>query len=118
VEIKTCRDTDPSQQETWAEKQHTELHEKLVEAGHRKENITQVQIMVGAAGTLYTDTKTALRSLGVGNAEADKALAAAHRTTCNFLRSIISLRRQLEPKMHYKRKTKGARTRGGWGGKA
>jgi hypothetical protein len=51
VEIKTCRDTDPSQQETWAEKQHTELHEKLVEAGQCKENITQVQILVGQQAT-------------------------------------------------------------------
>jgi exonuclease III/ribonuclease HI len=62
VEIKYCRDTDPEYQLEHAQDQHADFREKMEQAGHE---VTQVNITLGVGGTVYKDTTTALKALGV-----------------------------------------------------
>ena len=85
VEIKYCRDTDPTAQQTRAELQHdadsdAQQPDSLVQsfkmAGYRPSKIRLHVILLGAGGTVYKSMHTTLKQLGL-----------AHRATVKAWRS-------------------------------
>jgi hypothetical protein len=72
LEIKYCRDTDPSNQQEAANEQHAQLLDCL-RRGWRC-NVQLVTVMLGAGGTIYSDLQWKLDALGV-NGNAYKTLA-------------------------------------------
>jgi len=65
VEIKYCRDTDPTAQTERAHEQHAQLHQHLARIGYRKQNLHHHAILLGVAGTIYKDIYPTLHMLGV-----------------------------------------------------
>jgi hypothetical protein len=100
IELKVCRDTNTEHQEQRANAQHQRLRELLIEAGHKPEHIQQITILVGVSGTIYNNTLSQLLDMGVSRDAAMRALGQTHSTACQFLHSMVSLRRRLEPRLH------------------
>jgi hypothetical protein len=93
LEFKVCRDTDQSYQQDKAEKQHETLVSHL---RHRNHRVQQLNILVGATGTVYKNTLDQLVTLGVGRTHALKALEKVHMTLVQDLHTIVCERRRQE----------------------
>ena len=97
VEIKTCRDTEPSCQLQNAKEQHAPLIKKLVDQGYNPCNIHLVIILIGASGTIYTKhTLEPLERLGILPCKARKCASKLHKQAITHMHSIICTRRHLE----------------------
>jgi ribonuclease HI len=95
VEIKYCRDTDPTQQLEKARKQHAQLQQHLRET--RKTEVDIIPVLLGTSGAIYNAwTKEALTKLGVEGEPRNRALKDLHFHAVRSLRSITSMRRKLE----------------------
>ena len=98
IEIKMCPDTDPTQQRQRAEDQHADMEALLRERLGARGTVVRRTILVGHSGTVYDEhSLKTLMKLGVTRAAALKALGKAHRTACQYLHSIVGVRRHLEP---------------------
>ena len=110
VEIKMCPDTDPTQQQTNAEKQHAQLEALLASRLNGRGAVVRKTILIGHSGTIYYDLSLkTLMSLGVQRSCALKALGKAHRLACQHLHSIVGVRRHLEPPRPKGRQRRGTR---------
>jgi ribonuclease HI len=95
VELKVCNDTDRSTQLQKAQTQHDTLV-KLLKAANPTTQVRLLPIMIGATGTIYTDTKEALALLGLGTSAIEKTLNRLHTCVCQHLHSIVQTRRARE----------------------
>jgi hypothetical protein len=110
VEIKYCRDTDPSLQLEKGVLQHKHLCDTLEQAAQQEHGPRQaddngegyanyvhhVPIMLGVAGTLYNSTETALQKIGINGTDLHKLLKALHRHAVNSLSKIYRTKRRLQ----------------------
>ena len=98
IEVKICPDTDPKQQHQRAEDQHAELETLIRERLGDRGKVVRKTILVGHSGTVYDEhSLKTLMYLGVTRAAALTALSKAHKTACQYLHSIVGVRRHLEP---------------------
>jgi hypothetical protein len=67
IEIKYCRDTDPTQQESRADRQHDRLMKMLSIFDPRAE-VKLTTIMLGVSGCIYRRTEQKLKGLGIQGA--------------------------------------------------
>jgi hypothetical protein len=77
VDIKYCRDTDPTMQQSRAENQHdaaattdsshrsVSLMQSLRDAGYRPDKVRLHVILLGVGGTIYSSMHTTLKQLGL-----------------------------------------------------
>jgi hypothetical protein len=87
VEVKYyCRDTDKSTQALRATQQHEALKEALLQVGYKPEQLHMHVITLGATGTIYTDTHSTLRHLGIDGK------TATHQRCCADLHTNAVMR--------------------------
>lgn len=95
VEIKYCRDTQPTDQVARAEQQHAELINTL--RRHNEAGNITVELVVlplGVAGTMYSSVKTDLQDkLGITGPTLNKLMRKLHYHAINALTKIIRYRR-------------------------
>jgi hypothetical protein len=98
VEIKYCRDTDRTQQETRAQLQHNAPHntdtpdsliKSLVDAGYRPSKVRLHVIVLGVGGTIYHSMHTALKQLGLKKQASDRLAGKLHRHATVYARRIM-----------------------------
>jgi hypothetical protein len=98
VEIKYCRDTDRTQQETRARLQHNAPHKtdtpdslikSLVDAGYRPSKVRLHVILLGVGGTIYHSMHTALKQLGLKKQASDRLAGKLHRHATVYTRRIM-----------------------------
>jgi ribonuclease HI len=89
VEVKYCRDTDPTNQQHKAEQQHSQLKETIEEYGANA-NVDQVTILLGVSGVIYTDTADLLKKkLGIRDTpQLESLLTELHHIAIKSLNSI------------------------------
>jgi hypothetical protein len=100
VEIKYCRDSDPTWQQKQATKQHAALGKLLTKAGHKVKHTT---ILLGVGGTIYKETKKQILELGVGKAETNKLLSRLHTYAIKSIKRIMIARRIKEHEVNRRR---------------
>ncbi len=76
MEVKYCRDTDKNTQALRATQQHEALKEALLQVGYKPEQIHMHVTTLGATGTIYTDTHSTLRHLGIDGKTASQRCCA------------------------------------------
>ncbi len=90
IEIKYCRDTDPSEQCLRAQKQHEKPVAALLDAGYSSKQVKMRIITLGATGTIYKDTHGTLRELGIDRKhEIDKCCTTLHRHAAQSVMQIM-----------------------------
>ena len=97
VEVKMCPDTDPTQQRERAQDQHAELESLLQRRMGWRGTVVRKTVLVGHSGTIYSESLTTLTDLGVTRQAAKEALKEAHGLACQYLHSIVGVRRHAEP---------------------
>ena len=65
MEVKYCQDTDKSTQALRATRQHEALKQALLQLSRVQARASTYVITLGATGTIYTDTHSMLRHLGI-----------------------------------------------------
>jgi len=95
VEIKYCRDSDPSGQLSKAQKQHAQLSHIL--STQHGSTTTILPILLGVSGAIYREhTYQALLSLGLTKASVKQTIRQLHTHAIRSLTSIASIRRKTE----------------------
>jgi hypothetical protein len=92
VEVKYCRDTDKStQQALRATQQHEALKEALlVQVWYKPEQVHMHVITLGATGTIYTDTHSTLRQLGIDSKTASQRCCTdLHIHAVNYVMRLL-----------------------------
>jgi hypothetical protein len=98
IEIKYCRDTDRTQQETRAHLQHNappnegtpdSLINSLITAGYRPSKIRLHVILLGVGGTIYHSMHTALKQLGLKKQASDRLAGKLHKHATVSARRIM-----------------------------
>ena len=79
LELKYCRDTDPTAQTTRAEAQHARLVERLLRQGYRRHKIHYHTIVLGVSGTIYKSMYPVLRALGVQKTASHRLAGKLHQ---------------------------------------
>lgn len=105
VEIKYCRDTNPSEQEGRATAQHRRL-QRILQRYDNTANVQIIPIMLGVSGSIYITTKQALATLGVEEPALGQALKKLHLHAVKSLAAIMKLRRHKEGFKRVKKRTK------------
>jgi hypothetical protein len=77
LEIKYCRDTDPSQQENRAEHQHKRLM-KALQIFNPNARVTLTTITLGVSGCIYKRTVNQLKELGIVGPTLTRLLKKLH----------------------------------------
>ena len=102
IEIKYCRDSDPTPQMDRANQQHTALCEAIKQ--HDQEaTVKIVTIPLGVSGAIYTNTLHALKELGVNGRQQKQVTRALHFHAVRSLTSILRYRRRKEWKARKRR---------------
>jgi ribonuclease HI len=91
LEIKYCRDTDPTQQETRAERQHDRLM-KAIQIFDPKAEVKLTTIMLGVSGCIYKKTEEKLKELGVVGPALPRLLKRLHHLACRHVEEIWNIR--------------------------
>jgi hypothetical protein len=100
VELKYCRDTDPTMQQSRAENQHdaaatTESHrsvslmQSLRDAGYRPDKVLLHVILLGVGGTIYSSMHTTLKQLGLKRQATANMAGKLHRHATVYARRIM-----------------------------
>ena len=110
VEIKYCRDTDPSVQQARAELQHdaeldaskpdTSLVQSLKLAGYRPSKIRLHVILLGAGGTVYKSMHTTLKQLGLAHKATASLAIKLHIHATVYARRIMTTKWSQEHLLH------------------
>jgi hypothetical protein len=88
VEIKYCRDTDPSQQQSRAEEQH-QLLKQTIEQYEPQATVEQVTLLLGVSGVIYKSLRQVLQEkLGVARPQVDALLTDLHHIAVESLDKI------------------------------
>lgn len=89
LELKYCRDTDPSAQLARAGEQHTRFVERLLRKGYRGSRIHYHTIALGVSGTIYKSMYPVLGALGVEKATAQRLASKLHKLAAHFTEIIM-----------------------------
>jgi hypothetical protein len=100
VEIKYCRDTDPTMQHRRAENQHdaaatTETHhsmslmQSLRDAGYKPDKVRLHVILLGVGGTIYSSMHTTLKQLGLKRQATATVAGKLHKHATVYARRIM-----------------------------
>jgi hypothetical protein len=96
VELKYCKDTDPTEQRDRAKTQHLELARALREAEGGAQ-VRYVTVMLGVSGTIFKlETLEQLKTLGITGRSLDKLKYAMHLLAVKQLHWIYTNKRRLE----------------------
>ena len=101
VEIKYCRDTDPTMQQSRAEMQHdatasssdgrhnVSLMQSLRDTGYRPSKIRLHVILLGVGGTIYSSMHTTLQQLGLKKQASAIVAGKLHKHATVYARKIM-----------------------------
>jgi hypothetical protein len=97
VEIKYCRDTDPTMQQSRAETQHdapnsqhsVSLMQSLRDAGYRPSKVRLHVILLGVGGTIYSSMHTTLKQLGLKRQATAAVAGKLHKHATVYARRIM-----------------------------
>jgi ribonuclease HI len=98
VEIKYCRDTDPTTQQSRAETQHdasieshhsVSLMQSLRDAGYRPSKVRLHVILLGVGGTIYSSMHTTLKQLGLKRQATATVAGKLHKHATVYARRIM-----------------------------
>ncbi len=90
VEVKYCRDTEKSTQALRATQQHEALKQALLQVGYKLEQLHIHVITLGATGTIYTDTHSTLRHLGIdGKTASQRCCADVHIHAVSYVMRLL-----------------------------
>jgi hypothetical protein len=100
MEIKYCRDTDPTMQQSRAETQHdaaatieshrsVSLMQSLRDAGHRPDKVRLHVILRGVGGTIYSSMHTTLKQLGLKRPATANVAGKLHKHATVYARRIM-----------------------------
>lgn len=91
IEIKYCRDTDPSQQESRAARQHERLMRTLQIFDPTAE-VKLTTIMLGVSGCIYKKTEEQLQKLGIKGTALSGLLKRLHHLASKHVEEIWNTR--------------------------
>jgi hypothetical protein len=91
VEIKYCRDTDPTQQETRAERQHERLM-KVIQIFDPTAEVKLTTIMLGVSGCIYKRTEEKLKGLGITGTALSRLLTRLHYLAARHVEELWNTR--------------------------
>ena len=95
VEIKYCRDSDPTAQLERAKVQHAGLQKRLEGKGFKA--VTIHPILLGVGGTVYQHhTLAQLEALGISRTAANKTMHKLNRLAANHAAALVGARRRHE----------------------
>jgi hypothetical protein len=94
IEVKYGRDAWPERQEENAQDQYTELTQAL--KSRPGQEVQLHPIVLGVGGTIYKDTATLLKDLGVPHKILTSTLQQLHTHAVNTLHHTIQARRAIE----------------------
>ena len=91
IEIKYCRDTDPTQQESRADRQHDRLM-KMISIFDPRAEVKLTTIMLGVSGCIYRRTEQKLKGLGIQGAALSSLLKRLHYMAAKHVEEIWNTR--------------------------
>ena len=89
LELKYCRDTDPSAQMARAETQHAHFVDRLLRQGYRRHNVHYHTIALGVGGTIYKSMYPVLGALGVKKTTAYRLASKLHYLAAQYAEVIM-----------------------------
>ena len=94
IEVKICRDSDPTGQQSKADYQHQVLIDKIKDIDPTAK-VWYYPLLVGVAGTIYNSTTMNLQALPLGQA-LKQCISEVHTAAVKSLHSIYTTKRKLE----------------------
>ena len=98
IEVKICRDSDPTGQQSKADYQHQVLIDKIKDIDPTAK-VWYYPLLVGVAGTIYNSTTMNLQALGIKGQALKQCISEVHTAAVKSLHSIY---------IHNKKKTRKA----------
>ena len=111
VEIKYCRDTDPTPQQERAAAQHSALKE-LILTHEPKATVRIVTLLLGASGVIYETFLKGMRDLGVDGSALTSLARRLHHIAVRNLKQIWQQRSAIIMGRSKRPKRKGKRSNG------
>ena len=95
LEVKICRDSDPTGQQSKADYQHQVLIDKIKDIDPTAK-VWYYPLLVGVAGTIYNSTTMNLQALGIKGQALKQCISEVHTAAVKSLHSIYTPKRKLE----------------------
>ena len=95
IEVKICRDSDPTGQQSKADNQHQVLIDKIKDIDPTAK-VWYYPLLVGVAGTIYNSTTMNLQALGIKGQALKQCISEVHTAAVKSLHSIYTTKRKLE----------------------
>ena len=95
IEVKICRDSDPTRQQSKADYQHQVLIDKIKDIDPTAK-VWYYPLLVGVAGTIYNSTTMNLQALGIKGQALKQCISEVHTAAVKSLHSIYTTKRKLE----------------------
>ena len=95
IEVKICRDSDPTGQQSKADYQHQVLIDKIKDINPTAK-VWYYPLRVGVAGTIYNSTTMNLQALGIKGQALKQCISEVHTAAVKSLHSIYTTKRKLE----------------------
>ena len=95
LEVKICRDSDPTGQQSKADYQHQVLIDKIKDIDPTAK-VWYYPLLVGVAGTIYNSTTMNLQALGIKGQALKQCISEVHTAAVKSLHSIYTTKRKLE----------------------
>ena len=95
IEVKICRDSDPTGQQSKADYQHQVLIDKIKDIDPTAK-VWYYPLLVGVAGTIYNSTTMNLQALGIKGQALKQCISEVHTAAVKSLHSIYTTKRKLE----------------------
>ena len=95
TEVKICRDSDPTGQQSKADYQHQVLIDKIKDIDPTAK-VWYYPLLVGVAGTIYNSTTMNLQALGIKGQALKQCISEVHTAAVKSLHSIYTTKRKLE----------------------
>ena len=95
VEVKICRDSDPTGQQSKADYQHQVLIDKIKDIDPTAK-VWYYPLLVGVAGTIYNSTTMNLQALDIKGQALKQCISEVHTAAVKSLHSIYTTKRKLE----------------------
>lgn len=102
IEVKVCRDSDPAGQQERAREQHDALERKLREVDPGAE-VCYTPLLVGAGGTLYSNTVDYLEELGIKGPALRQCKKDLNLAAVKYLYTIYATKRKKEERLEHQR---------------
>ena len=95
IEVKICRDSDPTGQQSKADYQHQVLIDKIKDIDPTAK-VWYYPLLIGVAGTIYNSTTMHLQALGIKGQALKKCISEVHSAAVKSLYSIYTTKRKIE----------------------